>query len=89
MKIEDLNKEIKECKKCRLCETRKNTLCGEGNLVARVMLLARAPGETENKEGRMFIGPSGKKLDGANVNRSEIYITNLINGNFSIFQFPA
>jgi len=28
-----------------------------------LVLIAQAPGYTEDKEGRMFVGPSGKKLD--------------------------
>ena len=27
------------------------------------MLIAQAPGENEDKEGKMFIGPSGKVID--------------------------
>jgi len=81
-KIEDLNKKIKNCTKCRLFETRKHVLCGEGNLDAKLMLVAQAPGEKENEEGRMFIGPSGKILDDLlesnNVQRNELYMTNLI-----------
>ena len=82
MEIDELNRRIKECKKCRLSETRTNVLCGEGNLNAKIMLIAQAPGEKEDKEGRMFIGPSGKVLDEllstAGIKRDEIYMTNLI-----------
>ena len=82
MKIDDLNEEIKKCNRCRLSETRINALCGEGNLNAKLMLIAQAPGENENREGKMFIGPSGKVLDElsriANIDRKEIYMTNLI-----------
>jgi uracil-DNA glycosylase family 4 len=81
-KLEDLKHKIRECKQCRLWETRVNALPGEGNCNARVMLLAQAPGENEDREGRMFIGPSGKKFDEllqeADVNRQEIYVTNLV-----------
>jgi len=80
--IEKLNNSIRECRKCRLSETRINALCGEGSLSARLMLIAQAPGENEDREGRMFIGPSGRVLDElleeAGVGRSEIYMTNLI-----------
>ena len=62
--------------------TRTNVLCGEGNLHARLMLVAQAPGDHEDREGRMFIGPSGKVLDEllseTEVSRDEIYMTNLI-----------
>jgi DNA polymerase len=82
MWIEDLNEEIRKCKKCRLSETRINALWGEGNLNAKLMLIAQAPGENEDREGKMFIGPSGKVLDEllreVNITRKEIYMTNLI-----------
>lgn len=80
--IKNLNDEIKRCHKCRLAETRKNSLCGEGHLRAELMLIAQAPGEHEDQEGRMFIGPSGKVLDellgATHIHREEIYMTNLI-----------
>jgi uracil-DNA glycosylase family 4 len=82
MNIGELNKLIKECKRCRLSETRMNAICGEGNLNAKIMLIAQAPGENEDREGKMFIGPSGKVLDellrAAEISRQEIYMTNLI-----------
>ena len=82
MKIEDLNKEIRKCKKCRLAETRVNVLCGEGDLNAKIMLIAQAPGKNEDREGKMFIGPSGKVLDELleeiNLGRGEVYMTNLV-----------
>jgi uracil-DNA glycosylase family 4 len=80
--LEHLNEEIRTCKKCILADTRTNALCGEGNLNAGLMLIAQAPGENEDREGRMFIGPSGKVLDAllraVHIDRKEIYMTNLI-----------
>ena len=61
--IDNLNCEIKKCAECRLAKTRRNVLCGEGFLHTELMLVAQAPGENEDREGRMFIGPSGKVLD--------------------------
>ena len=82
MEIDELKRRIKECKKCRLSETRINSLCGEGNLKAKIMLIAQAPGEKEDREGKMFIGPSGKVLDEllstVGIKRKNIYMTNLI-----------
>ena len=51
--IEVLNEEIRRCNKCGLAETRTNALCGECNLHAQIMLIGQAPGENENREGRM------------------------------------
>ncbi len=82
MKLHGLNKKIKICEGCRLSESRTNAVCGEGDRNARVMLIAQAPGENEDEEGVMFIGPSGEVLDemlnNAGVERDEIYMTNLI-----------
>ena len=82
MEIKRLNEEIRVCNKCRLSETRTNALPGEGKLNARLMLIAQAPGENEDQEGVMFIGPSGKVLDEllqiSGVDRKELYMTNLV-----------
>jgi uracil-DNA glycosylase family 4 len=82
MEIKRLNKEIRACNKCRLSETRINALSGEGDLNARLMLIAQAPGENEDQEGIMFIGSSGKVLNEllqiSDVDRNEIYMTNLV-----------
>ena len=49
---------------------------------ARIILIAQAPGEKEDKEGKMFVGPSGKVLDEllstAGIKRKAVYMTNLI-----------
>ena len=82
MKIDNLNKEIKQCTKCRLSVSRINALCGEGNQNTKLMLIAQAPGEKEDREGTMFIGPSGKVLDElleiVDIDRKKIYMTNLV-----------
>lgn len=70
------------CTRCKLHETRRHVLRGEGNLHADVMLIAQAPGRMEDSENRMFIGPSGLMLDRlmacGNIRRDEIYMTNLV-----------
>lgn len=81
-KIDYLHEMIENCSRCGLSRTRKNAIQGEGPLDARVMLVAQAPGRTEDIEGRMFIGPSGKILDSllddSGVSREKIYMTNLV-----------
>lgn len=80
--LEALNDTVRSCRNCRLSESRTNALCGEGNPEAELMLVAQAPGEKEDKEGRMFIGPSGKVLDKllqrVGIDRAELYMTNLV-----------
>ena len=80
--VAELNDRIKSCNKCRLSLARQNAICGEGDLNARLMLVALSPGENEDREDKMFIGPSGKILDelleAVGIIRNSIYMTNLI-----------
>ena len=80
--LNNLNREVKGCGKCSLSETRKNAVPGEGNPKARISLVAQAPGEAEDEEGKMFIGRSGEilnsLLESVGVERAELYLTNLI-----------
>jgi uracil-DNA glycosylase family 4 len=81
-KFRALNQEIRKCKKCRLWKTRMHALPGEGGISSRLVLVAQAPGYNEDREGRMFIGPSGKKLNEIftriGVDREEMFMTNIL-----------
>ena len=80
--LEAICKEVRNCTRCALAGTRTQALCGEGDPSSGVMLVAQAPGEREDKEGRMFVGPSGGVLNEVfariGVNRGKIYMTNLV-----------
>lgn len=82
MGMNDLNEQIRGCNRCRLAKTRTHAVSGEGTLDARLMLIAQAPGKNEDREGVMFIGPSGEILDDllekAEVARKDVYMTNLV-----------
>lgn len=81
-RFRELNREIRKCKKCRLWKTKMHALPGEGNISSKLVLVAQAPGYNEDREGRMFIGPSGKKLDEMfteiGVEREEVFMTNIL-----------
>ena len=55
---------------------------GEGNHDASLMFIGEAPGETEAKTGRPFVGRAGKLLDKlleeVGIKRSDVYITNIV-----------
>jgi len=80
--LEILNSQINECTRCRLSSERIRAVCGEGNLNARFFFIAQAPGEMEDKAGKMFVGPTGKVMDELfseiNLKRGEVYMTNLV-----------
>lgn len=51
------------CKKCHLCEGRKQVVIGRGTLPCDVLFIGEAPGESEDVVGKPFVGPAGKLLD--------------------------
>jgi DNA polymerase len=61
----------------------KNLVFSDGNKDAKVMIVGEAPGRTEDKLQKPFVGRAGKLLDSLlesiNLNRSKVYITNVVN----------
>lgn len=55
---------------------------GEGSAEAAIMLVGEAPGSKEDREGRPFIGASGKflteMLESINLTREDVFITNIV-----------
>lgn len=69
-------------KKCiGLCEG-EDFIFGEGDINSKIMLIGEAPGETEIKKKKAFVGQAGKNLDEflniLELDRNEIYITNSV-----------
>lgn len=77
-----LNRAIVSCTRCPLHLTRTRAICGEGNRKAGILIVAQAPGIVEDREGRMFAGPSGKIFDEllaeAGLAHKDVYLTNLV-----------
>ena len=84
-KLKLIASRIRECHRCELSATRLHALPGEGDCGTRFFLVALSPGEQEDIENRMFIGPSGKMLnkllEEAGIERDTLYISNLIKCN--------
>lgn len=80
--LEDIRKEVIDCKRCSLCESRTNIVFGEGDPHARVMIIGEAPGKNEDLQGRPFVGAAGKYLDellaAAGLKREEVFIANVL-----------
>lgn len=70
------------CKACHLWRCGTQTVFGEGNPKAKIMLVGEQPGDKEDLAGRPFVGPAGKVLDDAlelaGVSRNDVYITNTV-----------
>ena len=79
---EELEKSIENCKKCKLCKTRKNIVFGTGNREADIMFIGEGPGADEDEQGEPFVGKAGKLMDMAftalGIKREEVYIANIV-----------
>jgi uracil-DNA glycosylase family 4 len=60
---EGLQAAVAACRKCRLCETRTNTVFGVGPRQASLMVVGEGPGADEDAKGEPFVGRAGKLLD--------------------------
>lgn len=82
IEMEKLNNQIRNCKKCPLWKTRKNTVPGEGPVNAKILIVGQAPGATEDKIGQPFVGPAGKFLNHlleiAKIERDKVFLTSPI-----------
>jgi DNA polymerase len=74
--------QVKVCRLCRLCETRTNTVFGEGDPDAKIFFIGEGPGETEDNTGRPFVGRAGELLDkmiaGMGLKREQVFIANIV-----------
>lgn len=81
----DLNKlrlAAKRCTACHLWKCGTQTVFGEGNPNARLMLVGEQPGDKEDIAGKPFVGPAGalleKCLTEAGVDGLAVYMTNAV-----------
>ena len=59
-KLEKLAKQIRVCTKCELHRSRTEAVPGEGPTHAEMMFIGEGPGASEDKQGRPFVGASGR-----------------------------
>jgi DNA polymerase len=81
-KLEALREQAAGCRKCPLWKNATQTVFGEGNPRARVMIVGEQPGDVEDREGHPFVGPAGRILDQglaeAGIDRAQTYVTNVV-----------
>jgi DNA polymerase len=74
--------EVRGCTKCRLCETRTQTVFGDGDADAKIFFIGEGPGENEDLQGRPFVGRAGELLNkmivAMGLTRQQVYIANIV-----------
>ena len=82
-KLEKLKKSISNIKNCELKKGATNIVFSDGNPKAKIMLIGEGPGSNEDQEGLPFVGRAGALLDkmlaSIDLNRKNVYITNVVN----------
>ena len=82
-KLQELKQLITNIINCELKKNSKNIVFSDGNPNAKIMIIGEGPGANEDLEGVPFIGKTGELLDkmllSINLDRDNVYITNVVN----------
>lgn len=76
------SEDLQRCRRCTLWARATQAVGGEGDELARLMLVGEQPGQEEDLAGRPFVGPTGRLLDHAlveaGIERDRVYVTNAV-----------
>jgi uracil-DNA glycosylase len=79
-RLAELRREALGCRACPLWKGASQTVFGEGEIGAPLMLVGEQPGDQEDRAGHPFVGPAGRVLDQAlgasGIDRSGAFVTN-------------
>ena len=80
--LDAVRRKAASCTACDLYKRATQTVFGEGNPRASIMLIGEQPGHEEDLAGRPFVGPAGQVLDRAlaeaGLDRKKAYLTNAV-----------
>ncbi len=81
--LQKLKQNIINIKNCELKKNSTNIVFSDGNPNSKIMIIGEGPGANEDLEGVPFIGKTGELLDkmllSINLDRDNVYITNVVN----------
>jgi DNA polymerase len=73
---------VERCRRCAIGATRRNSVYGEGDPCAELMVVGEGPGETEDRLGRPFVGRAGELLErmllAIGLPRESVFICNTV-----------
>ncbi len=81
--LAELASEASTCRRCPLSLGRTRVVWGGGDARAGLMVVGEGPGREEDREGRPFVGRSGRLLERllleeAGLRREQVYIANVV-----------
>jgi DNA polymerase len=82
MTLPALREAAEHCRGCDLYKRATQAVFGEGPKNADIMLVGEIPGDQEDRQGHVFVGPAGRLLDeslaAVGLSRKKTYITNAV-----------
>jgi DNA polymerase len=83
LSLAELAVEASTCTRCPLSAGRTQVVWGEGDPSAGLMVVGEGPGADEDRDGRPFVGRSGRLLERllaeeAGLRRDQVYIANVV-----------
>ena len=83
IKLNELRSAIENIENCQLKKNASKIVFSDGDYKSKVMIVGEGPGQKEDQEGRPFVGDAGvllnKMLKSINIERKNVYITNVVN----------
>jgi len=80
--LDQLKAATMRCRECPIGEFATQSVIGEGNPKARLMLVGEQPGDQEDLQGHPFVGPAGKllarALEEAGVPSEQVFVSNAV-----------
>ena len=83
MKLDELRNEIGNIENCELKQNALKIVFNDGDYESKIMIVGEGPGQKEDEVGKPFVGDVGlllnKMLKSINIERKNVYITNVVN----------
>ncbi len=83
LRLNNLKNKILNIDNCELKKNAKQIVFSDGNLRSPIMIVGEGPGQKEDESGKPFFGDAGQLLNkmllAINLNRQNVYITNVVN----------
>jgi DNA polymerase len=82
LELASVARDAATCTACSLSSSRTQTVPGEGSPAAQLVFVGEAPGAREDRDGRPFVGASGRLLDdllaSIQLRREDVFIVNTV-----------
>ncbi len=80
--LDEIRRELGDCKRCKLCNGRTQIVFGVGNPHAELVFVGEGPGADEDAQGIPFVGKAGqlltKMIEAMQFKRDDVYICNVV-----------